>query len=125
MFDIGFSEMVLLAAIALVAIGPKQLPEVARTVGRMLNELKRATGDLTKTVLDARDSTTKVLSSTMDELNQTANSINHSLIEPTKIESGHHDDQAHAHLHDGLTLEEPNEEQLSLLDQPQVDKKDV
>ncbi len=38
MFDIGFSEMLLLAAIALIAIGPKQLPEVARTVGRLIND---------------------------------------------------------------------------------------
>ncbi|MES2856079.1 MAG: twin-arginine translocase TatA/TatE family subunit [Bdellovibrionota bacterium] len=55
MFDIGFGEMLVLAAIALIAIGPKQLPEVARTVGRMLNEFKRATGDLTKSFTDQRN----------------------------------------------------------------------
>ena len=32
--------------IALIFIGPQQLPEVARTIGRMLNELRRATDDL-------------------------------------------------------------------------------
>ena len=62
MFDIGFSEMIMLAVIALVAIGPKQLPEVARVVGRTLNELKRATGDLTKTIVDARDTATRFTS---------------------------------------------------------------
>jgi sec-independent protein translocase protein TatB len=54
MFDIGFGEMIVIAAIALIAIGPKQLPEVARTIGRLLNELRRATGDLTKNFTDAR-----------------------------------------------------------------------
>lgn len=39
----------MLGIIALIFIGPNQLPEVARTVGRMLNELKRATGDLQET----------------------------------------------------------------------------
>lgn len=61
MFDIGFSEMLLLAAIALVAIGPKQLPEVARVVGRMLNEFKRATGDLTRTLGETRDTANTML----------------------------------------------------------------
>ncbi len=49
--------MLLLAAIALIVIGPKQLPEVARSIGRFLNELKRVTGDVTKTITDARDFT--------------------------------------------------------------------
>jgi sec-independent protein translocase protein TatB len=46
MFNIGFSELLILGVIALIFIGPQQLPEVARTIGRLLNEWKRATGDL-------------------------------------------------------------------------------
>lgn len=49
--------MVLLAALALIVIGPKQLPEVARTLGRFLNEIKRVTSDVTKTIVEARDLT--------------------------------------------------------------------
>ncbi len=45
MFNLGFSELLLLGAIALIFIGPKQLPEMARTLGRLLNELKRASSD--------------------------------------------------------------------------------
>ena len=48
MFNLGFSEMIVLAVVALIFIGPKQLPEIARVVGRLLNELKRATGDITE-----------------------------------------------------------------------------
>jgi sec-independent protein translocase protein TatB len=55
MFDIGFSEMLLLAVIALVAIGPKQLPEVARVLGRFLRDIKKSTGELTETFVKARD----------------------------------------------------------------------
>lgn len=55
MFDIGMGEMLLLAAIALIAIGPKQLPEVARVIGRTLNELKRTTGDLSRAFTETRD----------------------------------------------------------------------
>jgi sec-independent protein translocase protein TatB len=45
MFNLGFSELLLLGLIALIFIGPNQLPEVARTIGRLLNEWKRATSD--------------------------------------------------------------------------------
>lgn len=46
MFGLGMSEIIFLAVLALIVIGPKQLPEVARTLGRFLNELKRSTNDL-------------------------------------------------------------------------------
>lgn len=42
MFNIGFTEMMVIAGLALILIGPKQLPEVARSLGRMLNEFKRS-----------------------------------------------------------------------------------
>lgn len=45
--------MLLVGAIALIAIGPKQLPEVARTVGRFLNQLRDATTDFKRTVTQA------------------------------------------------------------------------
>lgn len=40
MFGVGFSELILLAVLALIFIGPEELPKVARTLGRFLNELK-------------------------------------------------------------------------------------
>lgn len=47
---LGFSlpEILFLAVLALVVIGPKQLPEVARTIGRFLNELRRASNSITE-----------------------------------------------------------------------------
>lgn len=42
MFDVGFTELVLLALIGMVVIGPERLPGVARTVGRGLGQAKRA-----------------------------------------------------------------------------------
>ena len=53
MFNLGFSEIIMIAAIALIVIGPKQLPEVARAIGRMINEFKRATGDITTSFTQA------------------------------------------------------------------------
>ena len=45
MFNIGFSELIVVGVIALIFIGPQQLPEVARTLGRFINELRRASDD--------------------------------------------------------------------------------
>ena len=41
MFDIGFSEMLVCAIVALVVIGPERLPRVARTVGHIFGRLQR------------------------------------------------------------------------------------
>ena len=41
MFDIAFSELIVIAVIALVVLGPKRLPEVARTAGRWAGALRR------------------------------------------------------------------------------------
>ena len=46
MFGIGFPELVLIAVIALVVIGPKRLPDLARALGRGFAEFRRATEEL-------------------------------------------------------------------------------
>lgn len=46
MFDIGFSEMVVIAVVALIVIGPERLPGVARTIGALLGRMQRYFGDV-------------------------------------------------------------------------------
>lgn len=41
MFGIGFTEILLVAIIGLIFIGPEELPKVARNLGRFLNEMRR------------------------------------------------------------------------------------
>ena len=55
MFNIGFSEMLVIAVLALILIGPKQLPEVARTIGRFINELKRGSDAFSSDLKNAAD----------------------------------------------------------------------
>ena len=68
MFNIGFSEFLFIAVIALLVIGPSQLPEVARVVGRLLNELRRATQDLTGGFMSASYEIKNSLEETTQEL---------------------------------------------------------
>jgi sec-independent protein translocase protein TatB len=46
MFDIGFSELLVIAVVALLVIGPEKLPKVARTAGVMFGRLQRYVNDV-------------------------------------------------------------------------------
>ncbi len=46
MFDIAFSELLIIAVVALLVIGPERLPKVARTVGHMFGRLQRYVNDV-------------------------------------------------------------------------------
>jgi len=46
MFDIGFSEIVIIAVVALVVLGPEKLPKTARTLGHLFGRLQRYVADV-------------------------------------------------------------------------------
>ena len=46
MFDIGFSELLLIGVVALIVIGPERLPGVARTVGHLFGRMQRYVNDV-------------------------------------------------------------------------------
>ena len=46
MFDVGFSEIVLIGVVALIVIGPERLPKAARTMGLLFGRLQRYVGDV-------------------------------------------------------------------------------
>ncbi len=46
MFGIGMPELILILGLALIILGPKRLPEIARALGKGLAEFRRATDEL-------------------------------------------------------------------------------
>ena len=46
MFDIGFSELMVIAVVALIVIGPERLPTVARTLGHLFGRMQRYVNDV-------------------------------------------------------------------------------
>ena len=46
MFDVGFSELMVIAVVALIVIGPERLPKVARTLGHLVGRLQRYVNDV-------------------------------------------------------------------------------
>ena len=62
MFGIGMPEMILILAVALIVIGPKKLPDLAKSLGRALGEFKKATSEL-KDSIDIGDELQEVSTS--------------------------------------------------------------
>ena len=89
MFDIGFSEMMVIGLVALIVIGPERLPRVARTIGHLAGRLQRYVSDVKADInreveLDelrkmrdtVQQAATGIESSVQDELMKTENGLN-------------------------------------------------
>jgi TatA/E family protein of Tat protein translocase len=48
--SIGMPELIIILVIALIIFGPRKLPELGKSLGRSLNEFKRASADLQNTL---------------------------------------------------------------------------
>jgi len=89
MFDIGFTELLVIALVALVVIGPEKLPRVARTLGHLAGRLQRYVSDvkadinreieldeLRKMRESMQQAATSFESSVTSELNKTETDLN-------------------------------------------------
>lgn len=95
MFDVGFSELIVIALVALIVIGPERLPRVARTVGALLGRAQRYVNDvkadiqrevdldelnnIRSTFQDAAKSVEQSVSQVGEELQAAGNSLNQSV----------------------------------------------
>lgn len=50
MFGIGMPELIMIAIVALLVVGPKKLPDLAKSLGKGLSEFRKATEDATETL---------------------------------------------------------------------------
>lgn len=77
MFDIGFSEMIVIAVIALIVLGPEKLPRVARTAGHLLGRMQRYVNDVKSDI--NREIELDELRKLQKEMQNTASSIEQSV----------------------------------------------
>src|ERR1700756_4962397 len=76
MFDIGWSEFVLIAVVALIAIGPKELPGVLRTVGQWMGKARKMAAEFQSQFQEAmREAEMADLKKSFDEVREAASGI--------------------------------------------------
>jgi sec-independent protein translocase protein TatB len=76
-FDIGFSELMLIGLVALIVIGPERLPRVARTVGHLAGRLQRYVADVKADI--GREMELDELRKMRDEMQQAATEMESSV----------------------------------------------
>jgi sec-independent protein translocase protein TatB len=79
MFDVGFSELGVIGLVALIVIGPEQLPRVARTAGHLMGRLRRYVSDVKSDI--SREMELADLQRLSDEVRDSARSIESSIRE--------------------------------------------
>lgn len=77
MFDIGFSELVVIGIVALLVIGPERLPKVARTVGHLLGRAQRYVSDVKADI--NREMQLDELRKLQAQVNESARSLENSM----------------------------------------------
>jgi len=104
MFGIGFSEILLIAVVALVFVGPKRLPELAKQFGKFFVQMRRMTNEVRSTIETAihdaelevdreeREKLKKLLSDTHKDIQEVAiKAMENPLAAPAHSEHhGHH-----------------------------------
>src|SRR5690348_14326934 len=73
MFDIGWSELDVIGVVALIAIGPKELPGVLRTVGQYMGKVRRMAAEFQGQFQDAmREAEMADIKKSVDEMTESA-----------------------------------------------------
>jgi TatA/E family protein of Tat protein translocase len=103
MFGIGVPEMILILAIALIVIGPKKLPDLAKSLGRAMREFKKATTEFKETM--DLDGDLKEVKSAFEDIND---DIKGSLPETAPKNGGDQSEAFSRESEDSDSEEKPN-----------------
>ncbi|WP_076859898.1 Sec-independent protein translocase protein TatB [Bradyrhizobium mercantei] len=110
MFDIGWSELVVIAVVALIAIGPKELPGVLRMVGQWMGKARKMASEFQGQFQEAmREAEMADLKKSFDEVREAA----------TGITSGNIMTSLQKDVSDALQIDKPVDAQVaSAIDAP-------
>ncbi|MBN1664109.1 MAG: twin-arginine translocase subunit TatB [Deltaproteobacteria bacterium] len=84
MFNIGVPELMVIAVVALLIVGPKKLPDLAKSLAKGLAEFRKAADDVTSTVKDSLKA---------DDLKTDLDDLKNSLLYGKKDDDHPHDNQ--------------------------------
>jgi len=80
MFDIGWGELVVIGIVALIAIGPKELPTVLRTLGQYMAKIRRMAGEFQSQFQEA------MREAELSELKKQAEDLKSSVSDMTRLD---------------------------------------
>jgi sec-independent protein translocase protein TatB len=83
MFDVGFSELVLIAVVAMIVIGPERLPKVARTAGALLGRMQRYVNNVKSEV--EREMQFEDLKKLQQEIQAQSKQVENSILAPNEV----------------------------------------
>jgi sec-independent protein translocase protein TatB len=83
MFDVGFSELVLIAVVAMIVIGPERLPKVARTAGALLGRMQRYVNNVKSEV--EREMQFEDLKKLQQEIQAQSKQLENSILAPSPV----------------------------------------
>lgn len=99
MFDVAFSELIVIAIVALIVIGPERLPKVARTLGALVGRMQRYVGHVKADI--ERQMQFEDLQKLQQEIKQGANTLQ-SGVQQTQTELFQGQQDMERSLKDGL-----------------------
>jgi sec-independent protein translocase protein TatB len=83
MFDIGWSELLVIAVVAIIVMGPKELPRLMRTFGHYTGKLRRAAGEFQRQFEDAvRESELDEVRKALHDVRDTSADLSTSIDKP-------------------------------------------
>jgi len=101
MFGIGMPEMLVILALALIIIGPKKLPDLAKSLGRAMREFKKATSEFKETIQ---------LESELSDVKETFNDISDEVKDAVDLNLKHEKQKADKNGSDNEKNEEKDSE---------------
>ena len=104
MFDVAFSELIVIAIVALIVIGPERLPKVARTLGALVGRMQRYVGHVKADI--ERQMQFEDLQKLQQEIKQGADSVQ-SGVQQTQTDLFKGQQEMQRSLKDGLADELP------------------
>jgi TatA/E family protein of Tat protein translocase len=74
-FDISSGELLIILLVVFLVFGPGKIPEIARSIGKVMNNMKKATNDITREIKQGSADFQKDINPLSDELNETVKDI--------------------------------------------------
>ncbi|ODA41999.1 twin-arginine translocase TatA/TatE family subunit [Desulfosporosinus sp. BG] len=89
----GLTEIILILVIALILFGPEDLPDIARTLGKVVFEIRKATNELTKEFQSSLDTPANVLNKAFEQTISSKTSEQETVIPPKEAEDISNDEK--------------------------------